>query len=317
MRTDPVPHSVIRGAAGRLPAAAPDHPSSLPPERQEALKIIAALKERIARQEGHRYFEPGRSPGRNSRRPEAWTFGLPEIDRHLPDSGLMRTALHDIAPEAYGDFPAASAFALALASRLFASAAEHRPMLWCRLESERREYGQSYGHGLEDLGLPRERFLTLTLRKPVSLFWVMEEALKSKALALVICDAAPQQFDLTVSRRLSLACAKGRAAGILTFAATHKEATASATRWRIKTESSPSLPLDMQSPGTPTWTVSLIKARNGRQGLWTVTWQKNHVPPHFSLVSGFRHRTLPPHTAEDQADPQQSYAEAHPGLRTA
>ena len=109
-------------------------------------------------------------------------------------------------------------FALALALRRLADAQERRPLLWCRLAAHEREYGRLYGHGLERLGLPRHRFVTITLKKPAGLLWTMEEALKSGAVAAVIGDADAAHADLTVTRRLSLAAAAGKSAAILTFA---------------------------------------------------------------------------------------------------
>ena len=64
-----------------------------------------------------------------------------------------------------------------------------RLLLWCRLQAQEREHGRLYGHGLERLGLPRHRFLTVSLKKPAELLWTMEEALKSGSVAAVIGDA--------------------------------------------------------------------------------------------------------------------------------
>ncbi len=94
--------------------------------------------------------------------------------------------LHDVAPEAYGDFPSACGFALALAVRRLADTEERRPLLWCRLETEQREYGACFGHGIAGFGLPRARFLTLSLKQPIALLWTFEEALKSGCLSLVL-----------------------------------------------------------------------------------------------------------------------------------
>ena len=57
-------------------------------------------------------------------------------------------------------------FALGLALRRLADAQEQRPLLWCRLAGQEREYGRLYGHGLERLGLSRQRFVTVTKVSP-------------------------------------------------------------------------------------------------------------------------------------------------------
>ncbi len=267
--------------------------ASTHPEKVEAQSLIAGLRERL-----DKLAQAAVSPqqrytnNRSFRQPKTlWTLGLEAVDQCLSESGLATSAVHDIMPEAYGDFPAASGFALSLAARRLADPQERRPVLWCRLESEMRDYGKLYGHGAESLGLPRDRLLVVTLKKPMTLYWTMEEALKSGAVSMVIGDAAPRQADLTTTRRLSLAAQAGKSAGLLVFTGQHDGATASITRWRIHSGRSPPALFD-----APTWTISLTRARNGRPGpssswppSWTVSWQKqkHHASHHFTLVSGF------------------------------
>ncbi len=243
-------------------------------EGGDAAPLIAALRAHIARlEQGHAQFQ------RQKTRASPWGMGLPELDRHLPAQGLVRGGLHDVSPRSHGDQPAAMGFALALALRRLACPQERRPLLWCRLQAHEREYGRLYGHGLERLGLPRHRFVTITLRKPASLLWTMEEALKSGAVAAVLGDADGAHADLTVTRRLSLAAAAGKCAGILTFAAPGVPATASHTRWTAP-------------------------------GAWNVEW--HHAQSRFSLVPGFSRRTL--HPGADQDGPEA--AAQRPALRT-
>ncbi len=258
--------------------------------------LMAALRRHIARLEpSYPLLEKTQSRGRS------WTTGLAEIDSHLAAQGLARVGLHDICPTAYGDMPAAMGFALALALRRLADPAEPRPLLWCRLAREEREYGRLYGHGLEALGLARSRFVTVTLKKPVDLLWTAEEALKSGALALVLADADPQHTDLTATRRLALAAAAGKAAGLLVFAHPHGGATASHTRWLAAAARSRPPPYDAEAPGEPLWTVQLTRARGGRPGAWTVEWQ--HAPHRFAVVSGLRGGAFHPWTDENPESP--------------
>lgn len=291
-----------REPAQRAPAAA--HGRAAAPERKETAGLIAALRRHIERLEAHApRFD--RAP----RRGQPWSLGLAAIDSHLATQGLARSALHDIAPRAYGDQPAAMGFALALALRRLTDPAERRPLLWCRLARHEREFGRLYGHGLETLGLPRRRFLTLTVQHPASLFWVMEEALKSGALALVLGDGDWTQADLTATRRLALAAAAGKAAGLLLFAAAAPPATASTSRWRVAAAPSAPAPHDAEAPGNPVWQVELTRARGGRPGAWTLEWQ--HAPHRFALVSGLRGGAIHPWTDEN-APPA---AAAAPALR--
>ncbi len=280
----------------RIEPAQQQRTASLGVSAHENGPLMAALRRHIARLErSHPLLE---KPHARSR---PWTLGLAEIDAHLAAQGLARAGLHDIRPAAYGDMPAAMGFALALALRRLADPTERRPLLWCRLAREEREYGRLYGHGLEALGLARSRFVTVTLRKPVHLLWTAEEALKSGALALVLADADPKQADLTATRRLALAAAAGKAAGLLVFARPHGGATASHTRWAAAAVRSRSPPYDAEAPGAPLWTVQLIRARGGRPGAWTVEWQ--HAPHRFAVVSGLRGGAFHPWTDESPENP--------------
>jgi protein ImuA len=273
------------------PAERPEGFAMAKSGQQSALPIMAALRRHIARLE-----QRGPQLERTHSRGEPWTLGLAEIDSHLAARGLARRGLHDITPAAYGDMPVAMGFAAALALRRLADPAERRPLLWARLAREEREYGRLYGHGLESLGLARARFLTVTLKTPIALLWVMEEALKSGALALVIGDADPSHCSLTATRRLSLAAHSGKAAGLLVFSKAHTGATASDTRWQASAFASRAPPYDEHAPGRPAWMIDLTRARHGRPGRWLVEWQ--HATHRFALVSGLPRGALHPWTDE-------------------
>lgn len=264
--------------------------------------LLAALRAHVARieQAEGRIAAPGA-------RGMPWTLGSEEPDRHLPETGLAQVGLHDVSPAACGDMPAALGFALALALRRLVDPAERRPLLWCRLTAEEREHGRLYGHGLERLGLSRQRFVTVTLAKPAALLWTMEEALKSGALAAVIGEAPTAHAGLTATRRLQLAGLAGKAAGLLVFTQGEAAATASHTRWRVASAASRSPPHDARAPGTPAWAVELTRVRGGRPGAWILEW--HHAAHRFSVVSRLRGGTLHPwadetgtqHTTEEPA----------------
>ena len=247
---------------------------------------------------------------RGPRRGQPWTLGVEAVDSHLAAQGLARAGLHDIAPRSYGDQPAAMGFALALALRRLADPAERRPLLWCRLAREEREWGRLYGHGLETLGLARPRFITVTLKKATALLWVMEEALKSGALAAVMGDADAARTDLTATRRLSLAAQAGKSAGIAVFTGTGTPATASHSRWTVASVPSRAPPYDTSAPGDPVWGVELTRARGGRPGAWILEWK--NAPHRFAVVPGLRGGAIHPWTDEIGQDP----AAATPALRT-
>jgi protein ImuA len=125
----------------------------------------------------------------------------------------------------------------------------------------------------------------------------MEEALKSGAVAAVLGDAEAAHADLTTTRRLSLAAAVGKCAGVLTFARPDASATASHTRWTAAAVPSSSPAHDAAAPGVPCWNIELTRARGGRPGAWTLEW--HHAQSRFSLVPGFSRRAIHPGTDQD------------------
>ena len=228
-----------------------------------------------------------------------WALGLAEIDRHLPQIGLAADGVHEIAPAAYGDMPAALGFAAALGMRrLEGGLADERPLLWCRLSSGAREWGRLYGHGLEALGLARQRLLTLTLNQPAAILWTLEEALKSAALAGVIADVGPN-LDLTAVRRLMLAAKRGRTPALLLFPAPPEGATSARSRWIVAAHASRPSPFDDQAPGAPAWHLRLARCRGGRPGEWLVEW--SHATHRFALAAAISGRTADPGDAPADA----------------
>jgi protein ImuA len=271
-------------------------------EQATAKALVARLRAHIAKLENTTHQLEGRD-----RKPVVkWLLGVAEVDSHLTEQGLARHALHDIAPQHYGDTPAAMGFALGLAERRLKADSKARPVLWCRLAYETREHGRLYGHGLVSLGFPREKLLTLSLKSQVSLLWTVEEALKSGCFACVISDVTVQHLTLTITRRMALSADEGKTAGILVLNRIFDNATASASRWQVATQLSPPSSFDPRAPGPPSWEVTLSRIRSGRPGQWSLCWQPSsslnnrdfHASHHFSLVPGISGGALPAGAAE-------------------
>jgi protein ImuA len=223
-----------------------------------------------------------------------WTLGLPEIDARLPPGGIARDAIHEIAAQAYADTPAAMGFAASLAlRRLLMEDSARRPILWVRLCHANREWGRLYGHGLGGLGMPRDRLLTVSLRKPQSMLWTVEEALKEGSLALIIADTDRHAVDLTVTRRLSLAAKAGSTPALLLFPHGLSGGTAALTRWSIRAHPSSPPFFDADAPGNPAWVLALERCRGGRPGNWSVEW--HHATHRFSLVASLSGGAARPH----------------------
>jgi protein ImuA len=278
---------------------APNRPAGLPaskaPGRGGRGLLVERLRARIAGLEAAPSLIASTGPSeREAPAPvpvpgQAWSFGLAEIDCHLPQGGLAANGVHEIAPAAHGDLPAAMGFAAALAvRRVQGSPADERPLLWCRLAGETREWGRLYGHGLEALGLPRHRLLTVTLNKLPAVLWTLEEALKCTGLAGVIADVG-RGLDLTAVRRLMLAASQGGTPALLVFPTPPHGGTGGRTRWIIAAESSVPPPFDEKAPGLPAWDVRLVRCRGGKPGQWSVEW--SHATHGFALAPTVSSRT--------------------------
>ena len=134
------------------------------------------------------------------------------LDRRL-GGGLPSDGLCEIAPAAPADATAAFGFALALAARFMAGrgagllAIEDFALL---------QGGVPFGPGLVAHGLDLSRLVFVRAPDAPALFQTMEDALKSGALAVVIGEVwRLAKYDLSVSRRLTLAARAGPTPALL------------------------------------------------------------------------------------------------------
>jgi protein ImuA len=182
--------------------------------------------------------------------------------------------------------------------------------LWCALSRGNAEWGRLYGHGIIALGLPRHRFLTLSLKTPRALLWAIEEALRSGTLSAVMAGLDSNRPSLSLTRRLSLAAEQGSTPALLVFSRPVTGGTAALSRWQVKAQASAPPPFDSHAPGLPAWALMLERCRGGRPGEWTVEW--SHATHRFSLVA-----PVSGGTAEPCSEAGRSFAfeRAGPGLR--
>ena len=233
------------------------------------------------------------------------SFGLAAIDEALPDGGLARAALHELAADP-GD-AASRALAAIIAGRAGG------PVFWIQLARDVQEGGQVYPYGLAALGLDPDRVFAITAATAQDALWAMEEALRAGCAGAVIGDGlAP---DLTASRRLLLAaesgsgpalivrdavvdagvgaglappsCRESNATSVLAAdtagrgkprpyntsvdrATTRaKHSSAALTIWRIASAAS----AEDVGPGAPRWDITLVRCRGGRvPRSWLVEW---------------------------------------------
>ncbi len=254
-------------------------------------RLIGRLKGRIDRiaGDGPSLDAPaGAAPGGTA---AGWITGLAGIDAHLPAGGLELHGAHEVVGRSCGDAPAALGFAAALAARRLLSLKpeDRRPVLWVRALGEVSEYGRLYGHGLARFGLTHDRLLTVSLRKPAAVLWTIEEALRSRAVSMVVCDGDHDRFGLTATRRAMLAAQEGETPCLMVFTGPRDGATAARTRWLVAPAPSIPPPYDATAPGNPAWRLELTRSRGSRPGAWTVDW--HHATHRFSLVSPSAGRT--------------------------
>ncbi len=220
-----------------------------------------------------------------------WQLGCEAIDKVLPERQLAQSALHDFSCSQPRDTPSMDRFVLALLQRLPA-AEPQKSIIWCQSDHNMRENGHPYGPGLKAIGIAPERLVNVSLRKERDLAFVMEESLRSGAVAVVIGEGIPVGF--TASRRLSLACQEMATPCLFLNTTATNEASAAATRWRIAPAIGPPDEGDPHGPGLTTWSVVLARARGGRAHPdsipWTVLW--NNETHSFNLVSPPGNRTL-------------------------
>ncbi len=202
-------------------------------------------------------------------------FGIAEIDDVL-GGGLAPAALHEITATGEAEIAAATGFTLALACRAPANA-----VLWIAEEMTARESGTPYGPGLDEIGLPPERLVTVTATHARDVLWAMEEALHCRAVGAVIGElrSARGVGDIAV-RRLSLAATERGGLALLLRTTPSAEATPADTRWIVGPAASTPT---RHGIGPPTFAVQLVRNRRGVLGSWMLEW--NCVEQRFQLAS--------------------------------
>ena len=139
------------------------------------------------------------------------------------------------------------------------------------------EIGLPYGKGLEALGLDPARLVLVRTRNGAESLWAMEEALKSRAAAIVAESwVAPRAYDLSASRRLLLAARRGGGLGLLLLLRACGEAARLTSAAQLRFEIAAPPPPErtpgqrLPPPGPPAWRLRIAKARAGLPGLGEV-----------------------------------------------
>ncbi|KQT22687.1 ImuA family protein [Roseiarcaceae bacterium H3SJ34-1] len=207
--------------------------------------VVSELRARIARLEGRTAHQRAVLP-----------FGVPAIDRVLPEGGLLRGALHEVAGGGNGavDGAAAALFAAGIAAR------SGGKVLWCVTRPD------LFAPALAQAGLAPGRVVYVECGDEKSLLAYFEEGLRHPGLGAVVAEVS--RLSMTASRRLQLAAEASGTLGLAirrwrrqTEAADFGMPTAATTRWRVS--ALPSAPLPVPGVGRPRWLLELIRSRAG------------------------------------------------------
>ncbi|SKA29519.1 ImuA family protein [Consotaella salsifontis] len=244
-------------------------------------EIISSLRREIARLEKAPVasLPPGNleapSAPRASARGQAGgaervALGPVDLDRRL-GGGLARGTVHEVRAGRPADGTAAAGFALGAALRL----APRRPLLWVRQDFLDAETGGLYAPGLAEFGCDPARLVLVRVRDGAAALRAGLDGARSPALGAMLLAfwGEPKAFDLSASRRLSLAAEASGVSVLLLRLAAEPAPSAAETRWRV--EASPSRALEAGAPGPPAFTVTLERQRGGMNGgPWHMEWNR-------------------------------------------
>ena len=209
--------------------------------------------------------------------PAALPLGAPTVDGVL-GGGLMRGALHEIAAAGEANIAAATGFATGVA------ALATRSLLWVAEDMCSLESGAPYGPGLAAVDLAPERLVTVAVAQRRDLLWVMEEALRCRAVGVVIGEMRHGALDTVAVRRLSLAAAESGALALLLRPAPEDDESTAATRWIVATAAS--------NNERPRFLAQLVRNRRGPRGQWILEWSDNDG--HFTCAAHAQPVAAPP-----------------------
>lgn len=167
--------------------------------------------------------------------------------------GLGESGVHEVCEAGFGDMAALCGFAFA------ASKARRGAVFWISQARLNCDHGALLQAGLGRLTAPLPTVLQGRPRKLNDALWMIEEAIKSNAVGLVVAEI--EDADFTASRRLSLAASRHGVPVILLMPYTRQGATAAAARWRVSPRPSAPNLYDPRAPGHVRWHAVLERSR--------------------------------------------------------
>jgi protein ImuA len=158
-----------------------------------------------------------------------------------------------------------------------------KTVVWIAEDLSLAENGTLYGPGLDEVGIAPEQLITITVARGRDVLWAMEEALRCRAVGVVIGEMRAHDIDQVATRRLSLAAAAGNALGLFLRTAPNDDHSAAVTRWIIGAAPSASPTGRGRGVGAPRLIARLVRNRRGQLGTWIVEW--NSVEQRFELAT--------------------------------
>ena len=188
-----------------------------------------------------------------------------------PTPQLASGALHEF----YGARHAEATSLLACALML-AQSHNARPKLWVRHGGNDREAGTPVCEGLAELGIDPARIVFVQARDVQSALQAGLEGARCATLGAVIIElwGETSSYDLTASRRLALAAKVSGTRVLMVRAAAEPHPSAAETRWLGRAARSRAL--EANAPGYPAFHLTLLRARNGQEGLqYDLEWNRD------------------------------------------
>jgi protein ImuA len=170
---------------------------------------------------------------------------------------------------------AAPAISMLVLGSLEQSCAEKR-ILWARHSMADAEVGAAHMQGLYEYGCNPARLILVRTRSILALLQAGLEGARTAGLGAVLIEiwGNAAAYDLTASRRLSLAAKASGVTLAVARVAAPPQPSAADMRWLV--EPLPSCPLQARAPGPPRFALSLLRARCGREGLsYHLEWNRD------------------------------------------
>jgi protein ImuA len=198
------------------------------------------------------------------------TLGHAEADASLK-GGLALGAVHEVFAQAGRHGAAATGFIAGLAGRV----AARRPVVWIRQDFIEMESGAISMNGLAELGLDPRCLVSVRALDADHALRAAADALACDAVGAVVVEVwgEARQFDLVVSRKLTLAAQASSVTGLLLRIAAEPQASTAETRWIVRAAHSPPASQPWSAWGTPLFEAQLVRNRHGPVGRWIMEWK--------------------------------------------